>query len=159
MDITDSANIVDHLVRVWKRFKLKDFIELDVDHRAGTYLSVYRPTITELVREFRRHNQYIAIEADRSIENYLARQENERHQVVLDLYLADKQQMPIEVLPNLRRIQGLIMEHRFLLQRYDNQYYQRQSVTFYHDLVELTHALVAMPRPGQPQQRHLSLVA
>lgn len=141
--VADSARIAHQLADLWRGFRVKDFTLIPESVRSTTHLSVWYPNLVALTRAFQQHNHLIRDERDGTLEQNVRRTLESRQSVILDFYLADDQHLAIAEADQLRRLQGLLQEHVYLVNQQETHYYQRLTEMFYEDILELTHTLVA----------------
>lgn len=142
LNAQDSQQIVERLVGLWAEFRVGDLTHASISARNRTTLKVYFPCIVDLTLALMQHNQRIRDEMDGEIERSIHKQDWVAETVVLDLYLTDREQKTIDEKVSLRRLQGVLLEHRWLLRQQETQYYQRMSEPFYQDIITLTMALL-----------------
>ncbi len=147
---TDSAVIAQQLADLWRGFRVKDLVLHPPTQRATAHLTVWWPTLPELVREFQQHNHLIAEEADRRLEMEAHQRGRTKTRTVLDFYLADEEHLPVDEIHLLRRLQGLLQEHAYLVGQQTSHFYQRLSEPFYEDIIVLTHVLIELSQPEAP---------
>lgn len=140
--VTDSDTIVDNLQKIWRCIQPKDLIPIDAAHRARLYMTVSYPNLPALVAGLREQNQLIEREADGLLERKLGQSTRATSEVVLDFYLADDNQLPIDEILMLTRLRGLFQAHQCLVNRHTSHFYQRHSEMIYTDMITLTHALL-----------------
>lgn len=146
LDPANSAEIAEQLARLWREFRVSDFKEIPLDSRTTMVIPMTFRNLPALVDHLREHNRMICLELDRRLELSIAQLGRERTPVLLDFYLADEDQCAVNVQALLRRLQGLLQEHWYLLKGKPSLYYQRHSEVYYRDIINLTRALVAAVR-------------
>lgn len=147
---TDSAVIAGQLADLWRGFRVKDLVLHPPTRRASAHLTVWWPTLPELVHGFHQHNHWIAEEAERRLEMEAHQRGRTKTSTVLDFYLADKDRLPIDEIHLLRRLQGLLQEHAYLVGQHSSHFYQRLSEPFYEDIIILTQQLIELSQPEAP---------
>jgi len=147
---TDSAVIANQLADLWRGFRVKDLVYHPPTKRATTHLTVWWPTLPELVRDLQHHNHLIAEQADRRLEMDAHQRGRTQTHTVLDFYLADENRFPVDEIHLLRRLQGLLQEHAYLVDQHTSHFYQRLSEPFYEDIIVLTQTLIDLSLPEAP---------
>lgn len=140
--VTDSARIAQQLADLWRGFRVKDLAIIPQPTRSTSRLSMWYPNLPELLVAFQHHNHLIREQRDGTLEQRAHRNLQTRHSVILDFYFADNDHLGIVEIDALRRLQGLLQEHVYLLNQQESHYYQRLSEMFYEDILTLTHTLI-----------------
>jgi len=146
---TDSQNVATQLAAFWKGVRLRDVLSMPNDVRGVATLTVWFPNLEQLVKELKLHNDLIAEQDDGGLESRNRKTIQERTTVILDFYFADANHYPVDETHLLRRLQGLLQEHSYLVDQYEGHYYQRLSERFYDDVIALTQTLLDANRPKE----------
>lgn len=142
LDATASHEIVDKLASLWQGFRIKDLLACTAHDRAKTPVMVWIPNLPDLVTEFGVQTTLILKEKDRTLDLRSRQGIKVKETVSLELYLSDRDGVAINETDYLRRLQGFLQEHAFVVKRHPNQFYQRLSEGYYEDIIELTYALL-----------------
>lgn len=130
------------LLAVWKEFHITDLATPSLTQRQAAILDVVFPRLPTLVEELQRVNQYFLLEQDARVERLMQRWQQQREQVSLDLYLTDADDVPVNTVRYLRRLQGLLWQHHYLLAPQEGEWRYRLSSLLYTDVATLARVLV-----------------
>lgn len=147
LDAGNSAVITGRLTRLWRLIDLSDLRPLSPTLASLLQMEVWTYNLPTLLEHLTVVNQYIREEKDSRVER-LNYELVERHQVSVDFYLADNNQLAIDLPSSLSRLYSALQEHHVLLLKnaQENQYYQRLCTKLYQDVIELTETLIEYNR-------------
>lgn len=130
-----------HLITIWSKVNVEDLAGLDREYRYRR-LRTHSTCLEELLQQVVQYNELITKEKDFQLEANL---QNRDHPTIkhLDHYLTDMEGCPVDIQPLLEELQVLLNIHHVLVRCDEGDFYRRMSVPLYHDLVELTTALLS----------------
>lgn len=130
------------LSEFWRLVQVADFENITPKTAMAVNLHIGHKNLPELIDFITEFNDHIANGRDGQIELLVKNEFIAKRTVVLDLYLSDTKQMPIDIRQMLVKLQGALMHHRYLLELQDNQYYQRMAERLYNEILTVTSVLV-----------------
>jgi hypothetical protein len=143
-DRTALEDLPGLISEFWRLAVIDDFLNITPQRAMAVQFNLRHKTLPALIDVITEFNDLLANGKDGLLETMMKNTMTERGLVILDTYLADENQFPIDIRHTLVRLQGVLLHHRYLLElQTSTQYYHRLAERIYNEVRLVTRALVA----------------